>query len=148
MRTLLLLLLLANAAFFAWAQGWLAPAFPAPRHTERETQRLSAQVRPDSVTVLSPQAASAAMLAAHNTAPVCLEAGPYTAAEASTAEESLGAILAAGNWAREPRETRPATAAPTLWLRVPAASAEQQRQLLALPGPLLAERFKPCAASR
>ena len=142
MRTLLVLLLLANGAFFAWAQGWLAPAVPAPRHTEREPQRLAAQVRPESVVVLAPQAASAALQAAHNTALRCLEAGPYSEAEARSVEEALSAALPLGLWARDVRE--PPTPA-ALWLRVAGANAEQQRVLRALPGPLLAERFKPCA---
>ena len=52
LRVLLGLLLLANAPFFGWSQGWLAPAFPAPRTGEREPERLTAQVRPESVVIL------------------------------------------------------------------------------------------------
>ena len=76
MRSVLILLLVANAGFFIWAQGWLAPAVPGPRHRDREPQRLLAQVRPETVSVLAPQAASAALLAARNMpASACLEAG-------------------------------------------------------------------------
>lgn len=145
MRTLLIVLLLANGAFFAWAQGWLAPLFAAPRHTEREPQRLAAQVRPESVTVLAPLAASAALLAAQNKAVLCLEAGPFSPSDISNAEEALSALLAAGSWAREPRAATTAGAASsTLWLRVAAADAAQQGLLLAQRGPPLADRFKPC----
>jgi hypothetical protein len=140
MRSVLLLLLIANAAFFAWAQGWLAPALPAPRHSEREPQRLAAQVRPDSVVVLAPQAASAALLAARSTANACLEAGPLSEAEANSTEEALAAALPAGLWVRDKRDAANATStAAQLWLRVASATLEQQTLLRALPA-----GFKPC----
>ena len=82
-RSNIILLVLANLAFFAWAQGWLAPGFPPPRQAEHEPQRLAAQVRPEAVTVLSSKAASAAVnaavsdavVAARAAAVVCLEIG-------------------------------------------------------------------------
>ena len=64
LRSLVALVVLANLLFFAWARGWLAPAWPAPRHAEREPERLAAQVRPDTLSVVPPTAASAAVAAA------------------------------------------------------------------------------------
>ena len=63
LRALLALLLLANLVFFGWAQGWFAPAWPAPRAGEHEPARLAAQVAPERVVVLAPAAASAALAA-------------------------------------------------------------------------------------
>lgn len=101
LRTLLVLLLLANTLFFAWAQGWLAPALP-PRADVREPERLAAQLRPELITVLSAPAASAALAAAAAASvasapaapeaegpPLCLEAGPFTEAAIAAAETSL-----------------------------------------------------------
>ena len=52
MRTLALLLLAANLFFFAWVQGWLAPVLAPPMSSEREPDRLAAQVRPEAIKLL------------------------------------------------------------------------------------------------
>jgi hypothetical protein len=93
LRALVLVLLLGNAGFFAWSQGWLAPLLP-PRADPREPERLAAQFKPELVTVLTPKAASEAMAAvaaaaSEPTATVCLEAGPFTEAGVVAAEEAL-----------------------------------------------------------
>jgi len=64
LRALVLLLLLANGALWAWTQGWLAPALPGPQAGEREPERLARQVRPEQLTVLNPKAAAQAAQAA------------------------------------------------------------------------------------
>lgn len=98
LRRLVLLLLLANAGFFAWTQGWLVPWLPPPGD-RREPERLALQVHPERITVLSAGAASAALAAAVAAAsaaqageeppPLCLEAGPFTEAAARAAEALL-----------------------------------------------------------
>lgn len=106
LRALVLLLLLANAAFFAWWQGWLDPVLP-PRADHREPERLAAQVRPESITVLNQRAASAALAAASATERevlLCLEAGPFSEAAATAAETVLvGHSVPDGSVAREPQ---------------------------------------------
>lgn len=69
LRTLVLLLLLANIAWFSWAQGWLRPWGLAPAASS-EPQRLSRQVQPDAIQVLRevPAAAPSASSAAAGTA--------------------------------------------------------------------------------
>jgi hypothetical protein len=52
LRLLVLLLLLANAAFFAWSQGLLLAWGVGPTQ-QSEPQRVAQQVRPDTVRVLS-----------------------------------------------------------------------------------------------
>lgn len=59
LRTLVLLLLLANLIWFSWAQGWLRPWGLAPSATS-EPQRMSRQVLPDAVQVLREVPAPAA----------------------------------------------------------------------------------------
>jgi hypothetical protein len=98
LRSLVVLVLLANAVFFAWAQGWLAPAFPAPVHGEREPARLQAQLRPETITVLSAKAASAAVQAARAASAAagegeqCVQLGPYADTDVAAAEAQLVAI--------------------------------------------------------
>jgi hypothetical protein len=60
-KWLALLLVLANVAFWGWTQGWGGPDWPPPEARQREPARLQQQVRPESITVLSPRAASAAL---------------------------------------------------------------------------------------
>jgi hypothetical protein len=99
LRALVTALLLANLLFFAWGRGWLAPALQPPHHGEREPERLAAQVNPQSVTLFTPQAASAALAAAST---ACLEAGPFTAAEVQAAEAALeSASVPARSWVRQ-----------------------------------------------
>lgn len=94
LRALALLLLLANLGFHAWTQGWLSPWLPPPG-SDREPQRLAAQLHPERIAVLSDRAASAALAAAQSAAPheepalLCLEAGPFDEAGARAAEALL-----------------------------------------------------------
>jgi hypothetical protein len=99
LRALVLLVLVANGLFFAWARGWLGEG---PRHAEREPQRLQAQVRPEAVSALPPTTATAAVQAARAAARLCLEAGPFNASDLSAAEATLiAAQLPAEAWQRQ-----------------------------------------------
>lgn len=107
LRALLALVVAANLVFLAWAQGWLAPVWPAPRQAEREPGRIGAQVRPEAIVVLPAKAASAAVMAARAAAVACMEAGPYTDAEIGAAEAAVAAAgLPPGSWSREQEQPR------------------------------------------
>lgn len=98
MRVVVVLLLLANVAFFGWTQGWLDDVLGPASRSQREPQRLAAQVQPSSVAVLSPQAAQSALAAAQaavKTSAACLEAGPFSAAGVAQAESELAAVTVA-----------------------------------------------------
>jgi hypothetical protein len=98
LRTLAVLLLLANLVFFGWARGWWAPMWPAPRQGEREPERLAAQVLPETVVVAAVAGGPSAARAA---TPSCLEAGPIDEAGLSAAEAALvAAQLPEGSWGR------------------------------------------------
>ena len=97
LRTLVALLLLANLAFYAWTQGWLDEVVGVRAIGDREPERLAQQVRPEAVKILGPQAVAAAASAAAS-GQVCLEAGPFAAAEVAAAESALTALLPAGTW--------------------------------------------------
>jgi len=95
LRSLALLLLLANALLLAALAG-LFDGVGGTR--DREPERLQRQHQPGLVRVLDPQAASAALVAASAqaaaassalAAPLCLEAGPFSAADAAIAERTL-----------------------------------------------------------
>ncbi len=138
LRVLALLLLAANLGFFAWTQGWLDGVVGVRAHGAREPDRLAREFQPQRVRILPPDEAAAAMAAS---APVpaaamsCLEAGPYTPAEARAAEALLQPALPAGSWARRSVEQ------PGSWIvylgRFTAADALQKKieELRRLPAP-------------
>ncbi len=104
LRAAVVLIIAANLLFFAWARGWLAPVVAPPHAGEREPERLAAQVRPELVRLLPPEAAATARV-------VCLEAGPFADADVGIAEATLlGAGVPAAAWRRD------TTAQPPVWL--------------------------------
>ncbi|HEY0820478.1 MAG TPA: hypothetical protein VGD46_16950 [Rhizobacter sp.] len=109
LRLLVVLLLLANVAFYAWTQGMLDNVVGVRAQGDREPERLNRQVRPETIRVLP---ASAVTLAAVSTEapPACLEAGPYTPAQIAAAEGVLQTVLPAGSWASLKTE------APAVWI--------------------------------
>lgn len=91
LRALVLALLAANLAWFAWAQGWLAGWLPAPGDADqREPDRLGLQEQPQSITVtpLRGAAAPGAAPSAAQTASAQAEPGP--AAGAAATEDAPG----------------------------------------------------------
>ena len=112
LKAVVLALVLANAAFFAWTQGGLDGLVGVRSIGDREPERLARQVRPESIRIAAPQAASATPAApvtaitpaapvtlAASAAPVatllCLEAGPFAAASINAAENALRAAMPA-----------------------------------------------------
>ena len=94
LRAVVVLLLLANLGFYAWTEGWLDAVVGARAIGDREPERLNRQVKPESVRILPPSAAS-------EPAPVtlsCLEAGPFSDTEAAAAQSAVQAVLPVGSW--------------------------------------------------
>lgn len=85
LRALALLLALANLGFFAWSQGWLDALGGARSGAEREPERMARQFQPQLIRVLPGAAGSAAMAGAPAAAAGCLQAGPFSAADADAA---------------------------------------------------------------
>ena len=62
LRFTLLVLLIANAGYFAWTKGWMATLGWTPE-VQSEPLRLKQQVRPDVLSIVPPEAAAPAPLA-------------------------------------------------------------------------------------
>ena len=118
LRLLALALVLANAAFLAWSQGWLADYGWSPA-VQAEPQRLAQQLRPEAMRLLSAAEArqlegSASVSTSTPTspqsptspgtqaAPECLQAGPFTEEQATPLRARLQASLPTGSWSLEP----------------------------------------------
>ena len=146
MRLLVLALVVLNLLLFAWSRGWLPAPGAGDAASVREPQRLERQVRPQAVRLVTdstpaPQAAgadAAASAVEPGAAAVCLEAGPFDAAEVERAERAL-ALLPAGSWRR-------VDANGGVVLRIDAADATIRAQLQALGAGGLTAGFAPCAS--
>ena len=117
LRVLVLVLLLANAGYFAWTRGWLL-AFNLAPVPQAEPQRLTQQINPEAMRVLTspasapaPTVASAAASAAQpasatvvSVAPVaeCLQAGLFSDAQVNALRPRLQSTLPEGSWAFSP----------------------------------------------
>jgi len=94
LRALVLALLVANLAFYAWSQGWLDSVVGTRSIGDREPERLARQVRPEVLRILSAgPSLDAATTAAAPSALACLEAGPFTDAELSAAQATAQSAL-------------------------------------------------------
>lgn len=93
LRALVLALLAANLAWFAWAQGWLEGWLPAPGDADqREPHRLGLQEQPQSITVTPLRGGVAAPGAAGPASPAAsAQAEPGPAAGVADAEDAPGA---------------------------------------------------------
>ena len=120
LRLLVLLLLLANGAYFAWNQGLLAAYGLAPA-SQSEPQRLTLQIRPEAMRILStPDAASmsaSAVPAASASSPLgtdpsttattstsaaeCLQVGLFNEEQTVVLRERLQSVLPADSWVLE-----------------------------------------------
>ena len=118
LRLAVIVLLLANAGYYAWSQGWLHSWGLAPGE-QSEPQRLAQQIRPETLRILQaretpPVAPSAASEATVSPAPspapapaattasatVCLQAGTLDQRQAD-AVRTAAAALPQGSWKLE-----------------------------------------------
>ena len=92
LRLTVLLLVLANAGYFAWSQGLLASWGIAPA-AQSEPQRLARQIRPEALRVLAGEAAgpvdSVGPAAASLRTAECLQAGVFEEAQVGALREAL-----------------------------------------------------------
>lgn len=96
LRALLAVLIVANLLFFAFTRGWLDGVVGMSAVGDREPERLSRQVRPQTIRLLPVSgAASAAPIDA--SAP-CYETPTFTAGDVAAVEAALAANLPAGTW--------------------------------------------------
>jgi hypothetical protein len=138
LRSLVVILVLVNAAFYGWTQGWLDGLVGVRAHGDREPQRLQRQVRPEVLQILGPAATAAppgaaaapppgtvAAAAAAEPPPapppanaaapaapalVCLETAPLSAAELKAGETALKGLQPEPSW------TSLKTNRPGLWM--------------------------------
>lgn len=116
LRPLVMLLLAANIGFWAWSQGALDSLTGVPHDSDREPQRLAAQIAPERLEILHtelPASAASAASAAHGAA----SAASATAAAATAAASSAASTVAAAS--APPAEASAAALTPPTAVPVP-----------------------------
>lgn len=109
LRLIVLVLLLANGAYYAWSQGLLAAWGVGPAQ-QSEPQRLTQQIRPEALRILSADEVRRIELVSVAPKPTeCLQAGPFEDVQVAALRARLG-VLPAGSWALEP------TLEPARWI--------------------------------
>ena len=95
LRFLVAALLLVNAGFYGWSQGWLDPFVGVPAHGDREPGRLGQQVEPERVRVLATNTRTPAPSRATSpdTSTACMEIGPFSPSQQASAEAAVQAAL-------------------------------------------------------
>ncbi|WP_370680166.1 SPOR domain-containing protein [Comamonas sp. GB3 AK4-5] len=134
LRLSLLVLLLANAGYLAWSQGWMASLGWQPE-TQSEAFRLKQQMRPETIQVGAPNKTHSPTTPAQATPappPVdgpsrCWQAGPFDATQAAQLRQALYALeLPSSAW------ELPASAVPGRWMvylgKFPSERALEQRR--------------------
>lgn len=106
LRISVLLLLLANGLYFAWAEG-LFEAYGLAPTAQSEPQRLAQQIRPETLRVASatlpqPAETQASAASAQATAATCLQAGVFDEAQAALLRQALEPALPSNSWTLEP----------------------------------------------
>lgn len=112
-RALLIVLLLANVAVWAWRQPGVAHALGLPSpDSQREPERLSRQVNPQAVRVVPPAASGAMAAAAPASAPaapterVCRQTGPLAEDVLAQATRQLAGLgLKSDQWQDHPQDS-------------------------------------------
>ncbi|MDP3761238.1 MAG: SPOR domain-containing protein [Ramlibacter sp.] len=101
LRLAVLVLLLANAAYFAWSQNLLAPWGIAPAQ-QSEPQRMERQIKPQALRILAPdEARRMEVTGAGPRSPECLQAGPLDDSQLASLKQALEP-WPAGSWTLEP----------------------------------------------
>lgn len=100
LRLIFLMLIFANVAYYAWAHGWLQAYGFAPVQ-QTEPHRMAQQIVPDAIRVLSMADVKQveAQVQADLAPKECLQAGPFTEAQADALRNALtDGGLPAGSW--------------------------------------------------
>jgi hypothetical protein len=103
LRLFVLLLVLVNGTYFAWSHGLLRAYGWAPAE-QSEPQRLTQQIRPEGISILSVEEARRVEIAAQTPVrpPECLQAGLFDDAQRESLRQTLETALPPGTWLFDP----------------------------------------------
>lgn len=135
-RQLVGLLVLLNALYWAWAQGWLLPIGFGPL-PQNEPYRLTQQIRPEAITLLNADEIKRLSQSGASENVLCLESGLMDEMKAAAVRAYLETSWPADSWVFE--------TAPGLRLRLPAVNPAMQAQLPELKAVLPSGTLESCS---
>jgi hypothetical protein len=107
LRLIVLVLLLANAGYYAWSQGLLAAYGYGPA-AQAEPQRLAQQIKPEALRILNPQetaklenTAPPAQVVTNANATECLQVGMFNEEQTMVLRDKLVSTLPQNSWVIE-----------------------------------------------
>ncbi len=107
LRLFVLLLVLANAGYYAWSRGLLAAYGFAPT-SQTEPQRIAQQIKPEALRILNPQEATQlesspppVQAALNASATECLQVGIFNEEQTLVLRDRLVSTLPQGSWVIE-----------------------------------------------
>lgn len=109
LRSLVLILLIVNAAFFAWSQGWLNQLVGVQPNAQHEPERLNKQIHADKIVVLA--AGASANDKGRHASPAAAPDAASAAASAPAAASAASASVEAASASAAPSNAALATAA-------------------------------------
>ncbi len=137
-RTFALVLLLLNALYWAWGEGWLLPYGFGPT-PQREPQRLAQQIRPQAITILRAFEGQLPPLVVAPEPAICLQSGPMNQVQADAVRALLETSWPPESWLLQEVE------AGQRWrLRLPALDQAMQARLPELSGVLPGGALDAC----
>jgi len=139
LRSLVLILLIVNAAFFAWSQGWLNQLVGVQPDAQHEPQRLGQQVHADKIIVLAPPGSKAP-------APPAAASANAQAGASAPASAPLAAASTASSSASTPPASAPGSAASATNLAAAAQPAGKDSKCVEA-GPFNATEYAAVEAS-
>ncbi len=143
LRSLVLILLLVNAGFFAWSHGWLNDVVGVKPDAQHEPQRLNREVQADKIVVLAPASGQQARSTASSAASA-MAAASESASAASAASGVEATVVAASAPASMPTVVSAASSASSATV---ALAKKQPATLCVEAGPFMANEVGEVQAS-
>lgn len=144
LRSLVLILLLVNAGFFAWSHGWLNDVVGVKPDVQHEPQRLSREMHADKIVVLAPASA----LPARSTTPSGAASPMASASLSPSAASAAGGVEATVLAASAPASMPTVVSASSSASSATVALAKKQPATLCIEaGPFMANEVGEVQAS-
>lgn len=143
LRSLVLILLIVNAVFLAWSQGWLNQVIGVQPNAQHEPQRMAQQVHADKIVVLGQQGTDPAGDAPAVTPPVSgvRAASGVASAAASVPGGAASTPPAPGSAPPWPASAPPSSASNAAGAQAGTASAAQAAGICLEAGPFSASEY-------
>ncbi|TAK96373.1 MAG: hypothetical protein EPO09_06095 [Aquabacterium sp.] len=145
LRSLVLILLIVNAAFFAWSKGWLNQVVGVQPDAQHEPQRIGQQIHADKIVVLMPGLAKADKAVRKTSAAPADAMGGASTANAEASSAASAPSPAASSASISPPPQAPAT--PSVAKASPGTASDSKDTKCVEAGPFNASEYASLEAN-